>query len=160
MRRPVILFFLALIYCLSVISQTRNSLVIRLGDGSDKTILLSTIKKITFSVSSIILNKTDSTTAPYAISDVKKMSFGFYSAVDEVFLDTNGVLLYPNPATDFLIIKNVPNSELNVTVFGIDGTIIKSEKLSSISYKIDISDLKKGIYLLKVDNTILKFMKQ
>ncbi|TVR81505.1 MAG: T9SS C-terminal target domain-containing protein [Chitinophagaceae bacterium] len=61
---------------------------------------------------------------------------------------------YPNPASDYLILEN-NNSEIqisNVGVYALDGTLVKSSPVNGNSrLEIGISDLPKGIYVLRVE---------
>lgn len=59
--------------------------------------------------------------------------------------------LYPNPASDFITLK-MPSegSGSIVEVFNILGKAIKSMKMTDNSYKLDVSDLANGMYLIRV----------
>ena len=64
--------------------------------------------------------------------------------------------VYPNPARDVMYIENL-NSNL-VEIFNLLGN---TQKMISVnSGEIDISDLKPGMYLLKVENRLTKFCKE
>lgn len=61
----------------------------------------------------------------------------------------NGVTVYPNPATDRVIISNSTTILLeNITIYDIQGRIIK--KNLSTSESIDISALQNGIYFITI----------
>jgi len=84
---------------------------------------------------------------------------------DTVFLgieDVNGskinnVVIYPNPATDYLYIENNSANIETVKLFDITGRLVKNFKSSEIKEsKIPISDLKSGAYILKINNTTKK----
>lgn len=67
-------------------------------------------------------------------------------------------LIYPNPVNDFLSIIN--HLEINNIVFSIidvNGKIIKEDILSG--NQISISNLDKGVYFLKINQKIKKFIK-
>ncbi len=56
--------------------------------------------------------------------------------------------LYPNPASDFVQLKNTSNaSNIEVAFYGVEGTLIKTEQTQGA--QVDISDLKSGIYIVK-----------
>ncbi len=67
------------------------------------------------------------------------------------------IVVYPNPATDILNIKDFKENE-TVTIINIYGQIIKTFVLKND--KIEINDLKSGIYFLKINNSYLKFIKK
>ena len=79
-------------------------------------------------------------------------------------LASAGVKIYPNPAADQLILSNAEKIE-GIHIYNVQGQLVKSissENRSEIN--INVADLKKGLYLLKVvqkDRSILqgKFVK-
>ena len=73
---------------------------------------------------------------------------------------TDNITVYPNPANNYLKIKGI-ETDFKIEIIGVDGKVY----LNSYNKKsIDISDLKSGIYILKIysDNNIIihKFIKQ
>lgn len=83
-------------------------------------------------------------------------------------LSKHDLIVYPNPAESIMYIKNTSNKLLeNITVYDAIGKEIISQKIddNSIPFKIDLSNLKSGIYFysIKTDdgNSIRdKFIKQ
>ena len=67
----------------------------------------------------------------------------------------NNILIYPNPTKDKLTITNVYNSKIEIT--DIRGTIISSEYTSSNFMKLNLSELEKGTYIVRIikDNTVI-----
>lgn len=63
-------------------------------------------------------------------------------------LNTNQILLFPNPATDDLTIQSEQQIS-SVIVFNLNGTIVK-EILLENTHKIQINDLEKGIYFVDI----------
>jgi hypothetical protein len=68
-------------------------------------------------------------------------------------MQNSGIIVYPNPASDFITIKN-PTGFKNHTaieIYDLSGQmLLKKENLSSRSVAMDISILRPGMYLLKV----------
>ena len=63
-------------------------------------------------------------------------------------------IIYPNPAIDYIHIKNQKNK--TIQLYNLLGNIIM-ENTNNI---INIQDIKKGMYLIKIDNKIYKFIKK
>ena len=70
--------------------------------------------------------------------------------------------IYPNPTTGELIIDNGQWTMDNVKIFDITGRTLNNYPLSIINsqLKIDVSSLSSGIYYLKIDNRVVKFVKE
>ena len=120
-------------------SQAQNSLIIRMHDGTQAGSIVSSLDKITFSGSTMIVKKTDTTLSSYLLSDIQRMTFGIYSDISTVKADPN---------------------ELTIVVYGLDGIELIHKKLINGMQQIDISNLAKGLYLLKVNEKTFKFRKQ
>lgn len=76
-------------------------------------------------------------------------------AVNDAF--KNEIRTYPNPAKDQLFIAGMTRDEA-YRIFSVEGKLIKSGTLSAKS-SIDINVLPKGIYILKIAEKNLKFIK-
>src|SRR5574343_512246 len=60
----------------------------------------------------------------------------------------NSLVVYPNPAKDYITVETVDFSESTVVILDINGKQLKQIELNSTSTKIACSDLNSGIYLL------------
>ena len=140
--------------------KAQNSLIINLNDGTSSNNLLSSLNKVTFSAGNMTISKKDASSSLYAISSIRNMNFGVYSGVQDITENQSALSAYPVPACDFINLKNTPEGQLHVKIYGLDDTVLKSCILSDGSQPIDISCLKCGLYLLRVNDTTIKFTKQ
>ncbi|WP_281614804.1 glycosyl hydrolase family 8 [Flammeovirga sp. SubArs3] len=60
------------------------------------------------------------------------------------------IQLYPNPATDQVIIKGVQGNTAKVKVYTISGVLVSTSILTGDERKLNVSALKKGTYILQV----------
>ena len=65
------------------------------------------------------------------------------------------ITIYPNPSSDYIFIE-FDQEITDLKILGIDGKLIK--KLSPVKY-INVSFLYKGVYILKINNHFIKFIK-
>jgi hypothetical protein len=63
----------------------------------------------------------------------------------------DNVRIYPNPAINFITLNNLPQKSI-VDIFDINGKIVKSFISDNQESKVDISELTKGIYYVKISN--------
>ena len=61
--------------------------------------------------------------------------------------------LYPNPAKDMLFVDGIEKEQ--VTIYDVDGRVVKQVVTDG---KIDIKDLKTGVYAVEVKNVVKKFV--
>ena len=77
--------------------------------------------------------------------------------MNEIY-SSNLFLIYPNPANENLFIQSEINGEINL--FNILGELIIREEKSTENHKLNVSSLPSGIYIIKLENSTLKFVKE
>ena len=70
------------------------------------------------------------------------------------------IKVYPNPTSGMINIDMKDLSFAKTTLYDLNGKVLKSQSSDSTSSKINISDLAKGIYLLKIDTNNGSITKQ
>ena len=78
-------------------------------------------------------------------------------STDNFFIDET-MVIYPNPALNFIHINGFELSTDKVTILNINGQIVKSLMIQD--KKINVSDLKTGLYFVKIKNLLGKFLKK
>jgi uncharacterized protein (TIGR02145 family) len=65
-----------------------------------------------------------------------------------IFWNSDAIYFYPNPANDRLFLKNIKSSNATIAIFDLQGNPIGNNKI--VSNFVDISDISKGIYFVKI----------
>lgn len=76
-----------------------------------------------------------------------------------IFENDIGIVLYPNPANNFIYINNIKNKAIdNITIYDINGRLIKEFNESQTYNPINISMLSQGLYIviINLEDRILK----
>ncbi|MFN4233391.1 MAG: T9SS type A sorting domain-containing protein [Bacteroidia bacterium] len=76
--------------------------------------------------------------------------------VSQVGMKENGldnIKVYPNPASEFVMIENTLQSDATVLIYDMRGALIKQLELTSSSERISISDLTSGMYHIRVSSS-------
>jgi len=79
--------------------------------------------------------------------------------IDDASIQTHtntSLQLYPNPVKDVMTLVGLKGEAVSFAVYSVDGKLIKSGKTSG---EIQLEDLKKGNYILKIENQALPFVK-
>ncbi len=82
---------------------------------------------------------------------------GAISSTEEEEIAVDGLILHPNPANDILYLKSDYSVIDKVQVFNALGQLMLSETLNDNA--LDVSSLRSGIYYLKIDDIVYKFIK-
>lgn len=153
--------FISIVFTLIALKgRAENSIIVKLNNGNTSGILLSSLDKITFSEGNMIISMKNNTANSFSILNVQNMFFGIYSDVQGVSSETTTPGYYPNPAQDFIILKNTFGEKANVEIYGMDGSLKVSTVIVSENEPIDIKHLRAGLYILKANNTTFKLMKK
>ena len=73
-----------------------------------------------------------------------------------------GIAVWPNPATDHILIENNDDSNLftKATIFNLTGKVMLERKLAANSNEISINELSVGTYIVKIENSKGTFQTQ
>lgn len=150
---------LAAIVCTLELQAEEKSLHIQLHTGEFRDIALKALQKVTFSTEDVLLVYTDKTTEKIGIMTIKEFSFSTLTGVSNAFSDVKPLLLYPNPATDHIVLGNIAAGAGTIEIYSVAGGHILSVPSQEPAQTIDVSALSKGLYVLKLDDQVLKFTK-
>ena len=152
-----LIFALFGIGILNIQSQS-VSLDIKKWDGSETTIDINSLKKITFGNGNLMLTYTTGNVDNVTTSTIRKMVFSSITRIGQPEADNTGMLVYPNPGNDFIALRNVPANVNEVMIYSVCGTLMLKSGFFG-NGRIDISGLTKGIYIIKAGNQAFKFTK-
>ena len=79
---------------------------------------------------------------------------------NDLFNSETSLSVYPNPTKDILYIKPLDNQKFDVSIYSITGQLV-SQYSNLDNNQIDIKNLEKGIYILKItsQNNIIHIQK-
>ena len=90
-------------------------------------------------------------------------TFSSYNEALSVFniSNENMISIFPNPAKDNLQVL-VSNEQLNETmnILSVEGKVLKEYKIQNKETTINIEELEKGIYFIRIENVVRKFVKK
>jgi hypothetical protein len=86
----------------------------------------------------------------------------FYSSkspvisVKDNFTNENSVLVYPNPASDFVIIESAQGFQniKEVLLYNVLGETVRSEKVNKHAYELNMYDVPSGIYFISITQEV------
>ena len=106
----------------------------------------------------------------YRLKDIDiDISYTSYSPIKTLMLKSNkqDITIWPNPATDHILIENNDKSNLytKATIFNLTGKVMLEKKLNNDTNEITINELSPGTYIVKLENSkgisqSQKFVKQ
>jgi len=133
-----------------------QSMNIVLNSGTTQTYSITSASKIYFSDNNLIFGETNSSTS---INQIRKITFSTATSVDNVSDNRTLFCVTPNPASSYVLLKNIPDENCTATIYSMTGAMMLSSIVSSSSNTVDVNSLPKGVYLVKVKNLTAKFIK-
>lgn len=145
-----ILLFFALICSLQMMAA---NLVVEHRSGADLLQDISLIGKWIYVGEDLqLLDKQGNVLATEPLANIKKITFSVSTATENV--QTNAILVYPNPTQDMLMIQGIESQTLRV--YDMQGRLLKAEN----GTQINVSNLAEGTYLLQIGTQVVRFIKK
>ncbi len=71
--------------------------------------------------------------------------------IETVF--ASAIQIYPNPTTDFIIVQNKDNQQINtLEIYSMDGKLVSRNEVNNMEYKHSLANLTEGVYFVKVNS--------
>lgn len=152
-----LLFTLIFFFVLCLATPLRaQSVVLRLQGGSEQTIPLNSLQKITFSGNNLVLNYSAGGTQSYGFSNLEKLFFSQISSISKSTFPTLDI--YFNATDNQVYYKNLPDFFNRLSIYRLDGVPIYSATVSDCG-SVDMSRFPAGIYIIRANNKVMKFKK-
>lgn len=74
-------------------------------------------------------------------------------------IETYSIEIWPNPATNEITIKKDDATKERIEILTLNGEIIQRRELNCEEVVLDISELSKGVYLIKIGESVKRFIK-
>ncbi len=132
-------------------------LKIKNTNGTVKEVSLTDLNRFTFAEANMNMIFKNAPMESLALSSVQCMTFSTATGIASVSETTLSV--FPNPAGSHIRINNLTETKNPVLIYNSAGTLVKSIDAASVNRQIDVSDLSRGMYFIRVDNQILKFIR-
>lgn len=120
------------------------------------------LKKLVFSNGRVDTYFIDGSMTSYDFSSLQRIYFSKIEGGEETIVEDvadDGILLYPNPAVESINISGVP-TDANISVFNTNGMLISNMKADGDILSIDVADYKSGIYFIRINSDVVKFIKK
>ena len=132
--------------------------VVMKANNTESVYSVSESGKVFFSGNSLVISTEGvSNDATIALTDIRKVLFSQNSSHTESISSDGNLSVYPNPATDRLYVVNATGNT-DITIYSISGSVALHTVVGE-GGSINIGSLQKGMYLIKMNNTVIKFSK-
>lgn len=152
---------LAFVLCIGIYIglNAQNVVVVENTDNTTQTFALDEQGEMFFTENndSLVVRISENDYTSFLISEISKIYFVQVSSISDIDVQ-NTMFVYPNPARDFIKIANNSKENQILAIYSIDGRMLVKQNYSG-NETIDISSLKEGLYILKLNGQTFKFSK-
>ncbi len=92
--------------------------------------------------------------------DTNPIIFGAENSKGETLSNEDlAISIYPNPATDFVMLKSLNDSDANFTIgfYSLLGDQIQADKKVQLPYQLELKDVPQGSYFVRITNAAGEF---
>ena len=137
-----------------------GSIAIKTTDGDITYLGLDPLKSIVFTNNMLVFNNTVPDKHYVSIFLCQKLYFDeTHSAISDTNSDSNSVLIYPNPASEYITVVKTQNDPGTIAIYDLTGTLVESYQVSGQENTFYIGTFPAGIYFLITENQCVKFIK-
>ena len=156
MKKLLFLLILLLALPIGMLADNQNTLIVKTKDGAQTTFVLQDKPRVTFEGTDLKV-VSDKETVAFALADVLRFEYVKKDAlgIDEDVVDPTGVSYQGG----VLVISQLRQGA-SVAVYTLDGKLLRQLTAShSGTYRLNLSELPTGLYLVKADNVTYKITK-
>ena len=156
MKKLLFLLILLLALPIGMLADNQNTLIVKTKDGAQTTFVLQDKPRVTFEGTDLKV-VSDKETVAFALADVLRFEYVKKDAlgIDEDVVDPTGVSYQGG----VLVISQLRQGA-SVAVYALDGKLLRQLTAShSGTYRLNLSELPTGLYLVKADNVTYKITK-
>ena len=151
------LLVLLTVFCVGTRAAQVETLVVKLKNGSETAFFLKDKPQVKFEGTNLKVTSSAGD-ATFALADVLQFTYDKRdtSGINETVTEPTGVIF----KDDVLVVSQLKVNAV-VSVYGLDGMLVRQWKAPHAgTFRLSLSELPSGLYLVKVDNITYKIMKR
>jgi len=155
MMKKIIFLGLALLAAGQLmVAQTFNMIAVS-ADGKETTCAVSAVQKVVFENNTMTVKTNDGDVTN--ISCIKFSEQGGGDGIINVKSESS-IFVFPNPVSETLTVSGVKKDAI-IQLYNLSGALLQTVISQENATNINVSNLQQGIYLLRVDAQVIKFIK-
>jgi len=124
--------------------------------GAETSFEVNSISKITFDATNMILHLTNGTTHEMPLNSLTKMFFSEQEAAGIAAINNDGTSIRMEGGT----VKIQAQGGAHITIYNSAGGVVKSLSSSTDNTDVNIGNIPKGIYIIRVNDKAQKVLKR
>ncbi len=157
MKRAVVAF-MAAILCQGAFAELKTELTVVEYNNQSHVYKIEESGELSFEEKVLVVKQNEKSEAiQLSLGNISKLLIKENSAVNNFSSDSQTITLYPNPASSEVFISGIEGKQ-TLEIFSISGALVKKSVAENGS-AINVSNLRQGVYIVKVDGKTVKLCK-
>ncbi|MBW7847041.1 MAG: T9SS type A sorting domain-containing protein [Bacteroidales bacterium] len=135
-----------------------QQLLIQQKSGQTHTELLSNVQNLHFNPGELVLQPRTGAMAAFALAEIQKIVFDTETGLSKPSLQS--LVVSPSPVQSVLFMSGIPQFARKALVYKADGTLVMEREIGQPTHSLDVGSLSPGLYLLRVHQFTVKFVKR
>lgn len=149
-----------LLLCTGLLSAQNKELAILLGDQSVTRVSLDQLQKITFDATTMQIHLNTGEVSGIPMGDIRYFSFDSKTGLNPMVANGASWSVYPTHAVDWISFSSLDEGSHQVKIYSVSGQLVHEQLVNNSEEQIQINHLNKGIYVVRIGNRALKFVKE
>jgi len=156
MNKKLFLLAIVLLFVGQLFAEQESKLITLKADGTETVYALADVQKIVFENNTMTVNMKSGSDAKGITSVSFLLSDGSGIEKPQLF---SSVFVFPNPVKTNLTVSGADKG-IKINLFDLNGKLLQSVIAKDNSTEVNVLSLPSGIYLLRVGEQTVKFIKQ
>lgn len=154
MIKRIFLFGLALLVAGQLVVAQSLQIITLSADGKETSYPVSNVQKIVFENNKMTVNMK----AGDDVKDITRISFDMVDGIKNLKVESS-IFIFPNPVKEIITVSGVKKGS-TINMYDLNGGLLKTIPAQENATNINVSSLQQGMYLLRVGEQTIKFVKQ
>jgi len=156
MKKKILFLGLALLMAGQLMIAQSYQMVTLSANGTEATYPVSDVQQVVFASNSMTVKMKEGADAS-SITCIKFTESTATGIIDQK--SESAISVFPNPVTDMLSVSGVKKDAI-IYLYNMNGALLQTVTSQENATNINVSSLQQGIYLLRINNLIIKFIKK
>ena len=158
MKRILNWVVVVLVFLFFAEAEAQTIVTVTMHDASTQVFNVTASGKLFFENDQLVVIEAFSQSAAIDIADIRKVQFQSNDEDAVPSINKDKITIYPNPTTGKITISGLDGVAVDVSVYSANGQLVMKRKITS-DEEIDLSDMKRGLYMMKINDSVYKISK-
>lgn len=154
------LLFSILLFVAMLLSAQTNVITIRMENNVVTRIGVEKLQKITFDETTLHLHLKTGEVNGIALAGIRFFNFESVTGLNSTVSNAPNWTVFPGHTKDQLSFSSLPAGTHQVTVVSVSGQVVHQQRIESAADVLRLNHLQAGIYLVRINNKSIKFIKE